>query len=192
MNEPAAGSAPLDDADARRILEAADLIVSAADVDDAFETIARDVTARLAGSDPLVLAVMVGGMIPAARLVARLDFAMDLDYVHATRYRGGVRGHTIEWLAYPSQPLEGRTVLVVDDILDEGHTLAAILDYCRARGVAEVLSAVLVHKNHGRGAALPGADFTGVRIGDRYVFGCGMDYRGKFRNLSAIYAVKGL
>ena len=174
------------------MLDEADLVVSAEDVDAALARMAAAVTVRLARSNPLVLAVLIGGMIPATRLVARLDFALELDYVHATRYRGDTRGHDIHWLAYPSVPLEGRSVLVVDDILDEGHTLAAILDYCRSRSAREVLSAVLVHKHHRRGAVLDGADVTGVHIEDRYVFGCGMDYRGKFRNLPAIYAVKGL
>ena len=109
--------------------------------------------------------------------------------MHATRYRGDVRGQELEWIARPRTPLEGRTVLVLDDILDEGVTLAAILEDCRAQGARAVHSAVLVDKRIGRPRTLERADFTGLSVPDRYVFGFGMDYRGYLRNLPAIYAV---
>ena len=122
--------------------------------------------------------------------MSRLEFPVELDYVHATRYRGDVRGRTLEWLAHPSSDFKGRSVLIVDDILDEGITLAAIVAHCRELGAREICCAVLVDKQLGRPRALARADFTGLTVEDRYVFGCGMDYRGYFRNLPAIYALK--
>ena len=106
-------------------------------------------------------------------------------------WAGPRRGADLQWKARPGMSLEGRCVLVVDDILDEGLTLAAVLEWCREQGAEQVLSAVLVHKDHDRKPALKRADFTGLTVPDRYVFGCGMDYQGRFRNLRGIYALKG-
>jgi hypoxanthine phosphoribosyltransferase len=144
----------------------------------------------LAGTDPLLLAVMIGGMMPAAWLASRLPFRLQLDYVHATRYRGGTRGGTtIDWLARPRAPVAGRTVLVVDDVLDEGHTLAAILADCRHRGAASVRAAVLVEKRSTRRAPGVVADYVGMELEDRYLFGCGMDYLERYRQFGGIYAI---
>jgi len=169
----------------------AELLYPARAVEAAMDRIATEVRAHFAESNPVVLAVMVGGLIPCAGLLARIDFPLSLDYVHVTRYAGGLRGSDIHWLARATTPLAGRSVLVVDDILDEGATLGAILDYCRNEGAREVLSAVLVDKRIARPRVLASADFTGLEIADRYVFGCGMDYKNHFRNLHGIYAVKG-
>ncbi len=174
------------------VLRDADLIATPEQVALAYDDLARCVDQHLRAANPLVLTVMLGGLIPAAQLLTRLDFPLDIDYVHATRYRGETRGADLQWLARPSTSLEGRTVLVVDDILDEGLTLAAVLDWCREQGAQCVQCAVLVHKDHDRKPLLSKADFTGLVVPDRYVFGCGMDYMGRFRNLRGIYAVKGL
>jgi len=183
---------PLSAEEAKAVLREADLLCCAARVDEAIERMAAEITASLADREPVVIAVMVGGLIPAGRIVSKLEFPLDVDYVHATRYRGGTRGGEVHWLCRPSTPLRGRTVLLIDDILDEGHTLAAILESCAAEGAREVASAVLVRKRGVRQPAVERPDFVGLTIENRYAFGCGMDYRGKFRNLPAVYAVKGL
>ena len=115
------------------------------------------------------------------------------EYLHATRYRQETTGGILEWKLQPEADMKGRTVLIVDDILDEGTTLCAIADYCLAHGASEVLTAVLVDKEHDR-KARPGlkADFTGLYVEDRFLFGYGMDYKGYWRNAPGIYAVKGL
>ena len=172
------------------IFDRAAQLANRADVEQALDRMASEIRRDLAGRDPLVLAVMVGGLMPTAWLLQRLAFPLQLDYIHASRYRGGTRGGAeIDWVATPRTPLPGRVVLVIDDILDVGHTLAAILDYCRAHGAAEVRSAVLVEKLHARRAAGLQADYTGLRIEDRYLFGCGMDYHDHHRQHSAVYAL---
>jgi hypoxanthine phosphoribosyltransferase len=173
-----------------RVLARAEPVADRAAVEEALDAMAAAITRDLAGTDPLVLAVMIGGLLPAAWLLQRLEFPLQLDYVHASRYRGGTSGgECIDWIARPRASLEGRSVLVVDDILDEGHTLAAILAYCRAQGAASVRSAVLVEKIHDRRAAGLEADYTGLRTGDRYLFGCGMDYHEHHRQYAAVYAL---
>jgi hypoxanthine phosphoribosyltransferase len=118
-----------------------------------------------------------------------LRFPLEFDYIHATRYRGTTAGGGIEWRALPASGVAGRTVLVLDDILDEGPTLAAIRQRLVSLGAQEVLTAVLADKAIGRPKPLA-ADFIGLTVPDRYVFGCGMDVHGAWRNLPAIYAVK--
>lgn len=166
-----------------------ELVHGEREVQQALDEMARRITAVLAGHDPVLLAVMTGGMVPAVWLSSRLSFPHQLDYLHATRYEGGTRGGELRWRARPGIDLTGRSVLIVDDILDEGLTLRAVADYCRDAGAREVHTAVLVRKLHDR--TLPGIepDFRGLDVPDRYVFGCGMDYHEYFRNLTAIYAL---
>ncbi|MFQ5644162.1 MAG: hypoxanthine-guanine phosphoribosyltransferase [Thiogranum sp.] len=173
----------------RAVQKNADLLFSQADVERALDRMAGEIERVLGARDPLLLCVMTGGLVPASELFTRFEFPVQLDYLHATRYRGTVGGSELKWITLPSQPLKGRTVLVVDDILDEGLTLAALLDYCREQGARAVYSAVLVEKLHERRAAGLQADFTGLQVEDRYVFGYGMDYHGYLRNLKGIYAV---
>jgi hypoxanthine phosphoribosyltransferase len=171
------------------ILERADEVVGREEITRALDRMAEDIRRDLSGRDPLVLVVMLGGLMPAAWLLERLGFPHQLDYVHATRYRGGTRGEALEWRARPAAGLAGRDVLVIDDILDEGHTLATILEDCRARGAASVRSAVLVKKRHDR--CVPGLvpEYLGVEVDDRYVFGCGMDYHEHHRQHPCVYAL---
>lgn len=106
----------------RRVQQEADLLHSEREVEAALDGMAAAMTGRLAELDPLLLGVMVGGMAPLGCLLRRLPFPLQVDYLHATRYRGGVRGGGLEWRARPVTPLSGRVVVVVDDILDEGLT----------------------------------------------------------------------
>lgn len=168
----------------------ADCIHTWPEVEAAMDRMAKEVTEAVGGAVPVVLTVMTGAVIPVAELLQRLDFVLELDYVHATRYGDTTRGGELQWLARPRTDLEGRTVLVVDDILDEGHTLAAIIEECRRQGAEAVYSAVLVEKRHERRHPGVEADFVGLEVEDRYVFGCGMDYKGYLRNIPGIYAVK--
>ena len=177
---------------ARQVFADADLLVTPAQINAAYDRMAANIKADLGDSDPIAICVMSGGLIPAGHLLTRLEFPMNIDYLHATRYRGGTHGGELNWITRPLLPFVGRTVLVIDDILDEGLTLAAIQEELRAQGAAAVYSAVLVQKQHDRRAAHVTADYVGLEVEDRYVFGCGMDYHGYHRNLPGIYAVKGM
>jgi hypoxanthine phosphoribosyltransferase len=165
-----------------------ELLVSGEEVEAALDRMAESVSQVLADKDPLVLCVMTGGIIPVGRLLPRLGFQLRLDYVHATRYRGATRGAELKWLHHPAEAVRGEHVLVVDDILDEGFTLEAIVHACRRDGAASVRSAVLVEKERPRTCAYK-ADFVGVKVPDRYLYGYGLDYMGYFRNAPGIYAV---
>ena len=172
----------------RDVYERADLIYSKAAIESAYDRMAAAISERLRHSNPVVMAVMVGGMIPAGQLLPRLDFPLQIDYLHATRYHGGIRGGELKWLVRPATSLQDKVVLLIDDILDEGVTLAEICRTCREAGASEVYIAVLLDKRAKRKNGLQ-ADFVGYEIDDRYVFGCGMDYKGYLRNVPGIYAI---
>ncbi len=166
----------------------AELLYRPHEVEAAFDRMAEAISLQLSGSDPVVLCVMNGGVIPTAGLLTRLDFPLRQDYVHATRYRGATSGGELHWLKRHSEPVEGQNVLVVDDILDEGITLESIVRACREEQAESVFSAVLVEKRRPRNNQFR-PDFVGLVVEDRYVFGYGMDYKGYLRNAPGIFAV---
>ncbi|MDR9440709.1 MAG: hypoxanthine-guanine phosphoribosyltransferase [Halomonas sp.] len=177
----------------RDVMDNADCLISQPEVERALDRMAEEITRDLGDRLPVFYCVMNGGLITTGHLMTRLGFPLEVDYLHATRYRGGLRGGELFWRVSPEVPLAGRHVVIVDDILDEGATLAAILDYCRQAGAASTSTAVLVDKQHDR-KAVPGlrADYCSLEVADRYVFGFGMDYKGYWRNAPGIYAPKGL
>jgi hypoxanthine phosphoribosyltransferase len=118
-----------------------------------------------------------------------LNFPLEFDYVHATRYGAETSGGALQWVVEPRTQVKGRVVLLLDDILDEGITLAAIRQHLLDAGAAECITAVFADKEIGKDKPLH-ADFVGVSLPNRYVFGYGMDVKGAWRNLPAVYAMK--
>lgn len=147
-----------------------------------------------AGDRPLYLTIMHGGLLFAGLLALAIgegdSVDLDFDYLHATRYRGSMIGADLFWKHRPVTPLMQRRVLLVDDILDEGRTLMAVRQWCLGEGAADVRIAALAVKAHDRRIPDLAADYFGVEVPDRYVFGFGMDYHEQGRNLPAIYALK--
>jgi hypoxanthine phosphoribosyltransferase len=163
-------------------------VYSARDVARALDRMAAELAPKLERTNPVVLAVMLGGAFAALELSKRFKFAHELDYVHATRYRGATLGGSVVWRVRPRKELKGRTVLVVDDILDHGKTLRALDAELERVGVTERFSAVLVEKRLER-RARPRVTAAGLAVDDVYVFGSGMDYCGYWRQAGGIYAV---
>jgi hypoxanthine phosphoribosyltransferase len=171
-------------------LKTAELLYDRATLDGVIRRMGGEVHGALRGEVPVYLTVMNGGLIFAGALALAIPGDLEFDYAHATRYHGGTHGQELGWIQRPRTDLAGRTVLLADDILDEGYTLRAIRDHCLAAGARRVLIAVLCEKRHGRTAPGIRADFVGVAVPDRYVFGFGMDYHEQGRNLPGIYALK--
>lgn len=171
------------------ILESAEQVYSAATIAHAVQRIAADITRVLADDNPLVLAVMRGAVVFAGQLLPLLRFPLNFDYMHLTRYRDAMSGGRIEWKEFPLEAIAGRVVLVVDDILDEGDTMLEIRTRVLAAGAERFYCAVFADKDIGKPKPIA-ADFVGVPLPNRYVFGFGMDVKGAWRNLPAIYAVK--
>ncbi len=173
------------------VLKEADLICSQQEIEASITRMAGQITQRLGDKDPIVMAVMNGGLVFGGALLPQLSFPLTVDYIHATRYGQKTSGGELDWKVRPHQPLQDRVILLVDDIFDEGLTLEAIIADCMAAGAAEIYTAVLVEKIRHRPVDLH-MDFVGLNVEDRYLFGYGMDYKGYLRNAAGIYAVKGM
>lgn len=174
---------------ALEVYRSADLIHSPEAVQTALHRLSAEIGAKLAGQNPLVLCVMGGAVVFAGQLLPLLDFPLDFDYVQVSRYGDTIRGGQMVWKVPPPASVKGRVVLILDDILDEGVTIAEILASVRELGATACYSAVFADKAHGRHKPVA-ADFVGLPVPDRYVFGFGMDVQGAWRNLPAIYALK--
>ncbi|MCG3187180.1 MAG: Hypoxanthine-guanine phosphoribosyltransferase [Rhodocyclaceae bacterium] len=173
---------------AQALLTEAELIHSADAIEQALARLAQDINERIGGLNPLVLCVMGGAVVFAGSLLPRLGFPLEFDYVHVSRYGDATAGGALRWIATPHAEVAGRTILLLDDILDEGVTLAAIRERLSALGASAVYAAVLAEKCLDRPKPAR-AEFVGLTVPDRYVFGFGMDVQGAWRNLPAIYAL---
>jgi hypoxanthine phosphoribosyltransferase len=166
------------------------LLYSSKDIQQSLDKMAHEIEAKIGGKNPVIVCVMTGGLVTTGHLLTRLNFHLQMDYVHATRYHGEMQGGQLEWIAKPRTSLKGRTVLIVDDILDAGVTLAEIKKAFLEDGATEVYTAVLIDKIHKRPEeGLQQADFVGLTITDHFIFGFGLDYKGYLRNTSGIYQV---
>ena len=174
--------------EAQELLKNAQPVCSAEAVARAVRRVAGEVTAVLATVNPLVLSVMNGAMVFTGQLLPLLRFPLTLDYLHVTRYGDAISGGRVEWKVFPAEPLTGRVVLVLDDILDEGHTMVEIRQRLVAAGAGRFYAAVFADKDIGRPKPIA-ADFVGIKVPNRYLFGFGMDVKGAWRNLPEIYAL---
>ncbi|MBT3530007.1 MAG: hypoxanthine-guanine phosphoribosyltransferase [Gammaproteobacteria bacterium] len=158
-------------------------------VENGLDRMAVKISESLSELNPILMCIMNGGLIVSGKLATRLNFPLEIDYLHATRYRDKTTGADLEWKSYPNLDLTNRVVLLVDDILDEGATLEKIINYCNSQGASSVYSAVLLDKKHTR--KVPGllADFVGFEIDDFYLYGYGMDYKGHLRNANGVFAI---
>jgi len=159
------------------------------EIEAALDSMAASISTDLADKNPLLICIMHGGLITSGKLATRLDFPLQLDYLHATRYRGETSGKDLEWKVYPTQSLKGRAVLLIDDIFDVGTTLKLVVEYCKRQGCASVQTAVLMDKQHNRKEAGIEVDYVGLKVADHYLFGYGMDYKDYLRNAAGIYAI---
>jgi hypoxanthine phosphoribosyltransferase len=160
-------------------------------IDQAINKVAEEMNQELANKNPILLCAMNGALIFMGQLTTRLTFPLQVDYIHTSRFRGEVRGGDLHWLATPTISLKDRTVVIIEDILDSGITLAAIKDYCLQQNAKEVLCAVLIDKDHPReDGGVKQAEFTGLQVEDKFLIGFGLDYKGYLRNIPGIYAVQ--
>jgi hypoxanthine phosphoribosyltransferase len=174
---------------ARDILQGAEVLLSAEQVKAAVHRVAREINAKLADEHPLVLSVMGGAVIFTGQLLPMLNFPLEFDYLHVSRYGNEKQGAELHWKVAPHENVRGKTVLVLDDILDEGETMHAIKQRVMALGASKFYSAVFADKENGKVKPIQ-ADFVGTTLPNRFVFGFGMDIQGAWRNLPAVYALK--
>jgi len=178
---------------ARELMKEAELVFDADAVQKAVDKVAQQLNQRFDSDDsegfPLVLGVMGGAVVFCGQLLTRLSFPLEFDYMHVTRYGSKDQGGTIEWKVIPRSNVEGRTVIVLDDILDEGETLAHVKERLLQMGAKEVVLAVFADKDIGKSKPCR-ADYIGLTLPNKFVVGYGMDAYGYWRNLPAIWAIK--
>ena len=171
------------------IESSADLLYTESEIELAIDKMAEKINYLLADRNPVFLCVMNGGVVISGKLLPKLTIPCTFDAINASRYRNKTSGGDIQWIQKPETDLTDRTVLIVDDILDEGLTLEAIVNYCKNQGASSVYTAVLVDKKLEQKKPII-ADFVGLEVENRYLFGYGMDYQGYLRNAAGIYACK--
>lgn len=160
------------------------------EVQQALDKLAAEITEKLHDKNPIIMTVLTGSIVPTGQLITRLNFPLQLDYLHATRYQGKVHASQLHWIAEPRLDLKDRTILIVEDVLDQGTTLAEVITFCEAQGAKEVYSAAVVDKDVVRAkGGVQQADFTGLFVENLFLIGFGMDYEGYFRNLPGLHAV---
>jgi hypoxanthine phosphoribosyltransferase len=174
---------------ARQAHETAELLFDAKVVNEAIAELAARIERDHGEDYPLLLCVMNGGMYLTGQLLRHWEFPLTLDYLHATRYRLATLGKTVLWKAYPQNEIRDRSVIIVDDIFDQGYTLEEVTAYCLRHGARQCSSVFLVRKTHDRKTADVLPDYHALECGDCFVYGAGMDLNGHFRNLSAIYSL---
>ncbi len=171
------------------IESSSDLLHNESAVETAIDQMAEKINRQLNESNPVFLCVLNGGIVISGKLLTRLNFPLTIDVINASRYQNKISGGKIQWIQKPVTKLKNRTILIVDDILDEGFTLQAIIRYCKNQGASAIYSAVLVNKILPQKKPVK-ADFIGLEVENRYLFGYGMDYKGYLRNATGIYACK--
>lgn len=172
---------------ASQVMQSAECLFTLAEIDAVIGQLAETISRDYYDRRPLMLCVMNGAVMTAGYLLPKLNFPLELDYIHASRYGDATVGGQLDWQAYPQNSLENRHVLLVEDIYDEGTTLAALRDYCEEQGAKSVRAVALVDKQHERKTP-PLPEYIGLQVPDRYVFGFGMDYQGLWRNAPGIFA----
>jgi len=171
------------------ILGQSDLLYSMDDINHAMDQLARELVHDYADKNPIMLCVLNGAVMTAGHLLPRLSFKLELDYIHASRYGDKTVGGELLWRAEPTIKLEDRHVVLIEDIYDEGITVAALREYCRKAGALSVRCVALLDKKRPE-KVTPLPEYIGLTVPDRYVFGFGMDVEGYWRNVPAIYAMK--
>ncbi len=173
----------------QNFLDSSDLLFDTTKLDQALFQLSLKLNTLFLNKHVVVIGVMNGALVTLGNLLPKLNFSLNLDYIHATRYENQTVGSDITWLAYPQTPLKDCEVLLVDDIFDEGVTLKHIAEYCYQQGATGVTTAVLLNKEHDRKVEGFSIDYFALPIPDRYVFGYGLDYKGLYRNAPGIYAI---
>ena len=172
------------------VRQTADLVFHQQEIEQAISRMAVQLHDAMHDVVPVMLCVMNGGLMVMAELLKCYPGNVQLDYIHVARYRDQTVGGSLHWHKEPELSLQGRQVVIVDDILDEGCTLQELVSYCESKGAHRVWTVILLNKQRNDRTHDLAPDICGLEVEDRYVFGYGMDYKGYLRNLPHIYALK--
>ncbi|RBI85078.1 hypoxanthine phosphoribosyltransferase [Rhodosalinus halophilus] len=168
-----------------------DEMISAKSIAARIEALAHEIAGEFAGTDKLVVVGLLrGSFVFIADLVRELDLPVEVDFLEASSYGNAMESsREVRILKDLRGEIEGRDVLVVEDIVDTGHTLAHVMTLLRARRPRRLRSIALLDKPTRREVEIH-ADWTGFEIPDEFVVGYGIDYAQHNRNLPYIGKVR--
>jgi hypoxanthine phosphoribosyltransferase len=170
--------------DIERVLVDEQIILKRLDI------MAREVTADFPDEVMVVIVLLKGALVFAADLLRRIPRPLEIECLNIASYHGGTESSgVVDFLDRKLPDVTGRKVLVLDDILDTGHTLRAVVDRLLQEGAAGVKTGVLLAKDKKRTAEVE-ADYVGFVIADEFVVGYGLDYQGRYRNLPYVGVLK--
>jgi hypoxanthine phosphoribosyltransferase len=160
------------------------------EIERGIDRVAAELTARYSGRELMVVAVLKGSCVFASDLIRRMPIQLELGFVSAASYGDGTRPGELALNFFPAEgEIAGRDLLLVDDILDSGRTLSALVREMRARGARDVKTCVFLDKPARRAVPFQ-PDFKAFEIEDLFVVGYGLDFAGRYRNLPYVAALK--
>lgn len=172
-------------------IQAQDILIGETELQSRIKELAEVVSADYIGKDLLLLCILKGGIMFMTALMRHLTIPHEIDFLAVSSYGRDVRSSTgvVRIIKDLDEPIDGRHVLIVEDIIDSGHTLDYITRNLITRGPASLKICTLLDKPERREVEIP-VDYVGFPIPDRYVFGFGLDLDEKWRNLPFIGAMK--
>ncbi len=166
------------------------VLIDEAVIQKRLDVLAEKVKADFEGKPIVVVALLKGAILFMADLLRRVPLPMEIECLNVASYHGGTESSgVVSFLDKTLPDVKGRSVLVLDDILDTGRTLDAVTKKLEEQGAAEVKTCVLLSKDIPRDMMME-ADYTGFVIGDEFVVGYGLDYQGRYRNLPYVGILK--
>ncbi|MBC8243698.1 MAG: hypoxanthine phosphoribosyltransferase [Verrucomicrobia bacterium] len=167
------------------------VLVSEEEIRRRVSELAEQVQTDFAGRDLVVVGLLTGTLMFLADLVREIDLPLRLDFIGVSSYRDGTESAELVFTKELKLDVNGRDVLLVDDILDTGKTLRAVIDKLNGMAPRQIRTCVLLSKKARREYDIP-ADYIGFEIPDEFVVGYGLDYAEKYRNLPSIGVLKEL
>lgn len=166
------------------------VLIAEAVIDKRLDAMALEISRDFPGEVMVVIVLLKGAFVFAADLLRRIPRMLEIECLNVASYHGGIESSgTVDFLDRKLPDVKGRKVLVLDDILDTGRTLKAVVDRLLEDGAAEVKSGVLLKKDKELAEQVD-ADYVGFTIGDEFVIGYGLDYKGRYRNLPYVGTLK--
>jgi hypoxanthine phosphoribosyltransferase len=159
-----------------------EVLISQADLAERVRALGDQITRDHAGKPLVVVGVLKGSFIFLADLVRAIDLPLSVDFIGISSYQGTSSTGVVQITSDLTRPIEGKDVLLVEDIVDTGYTLRTILDLLRFRGAASVRLCALLDKETRREVEVP-IDYLGFTIDDVFVVGYGLDFGERYRNL---------
>ena len=168
------------------------VLLTEEEVNKRISEVAAQINADYAGRHVHLICILKGGVFFTCELAKRLDLSVSLDFMSVSSYGAGTKSSGVVKIVKDlDEPLEGKEVIIVEDIIDSGRTLYYLIDILKKRNPKSIHLCTLLDKPERRERDVK-VDYVGFEIPDEFVVGYGLDYAQKYRNLPYIGVVEGL